>query len=207
MSVVSFANRESGGLVRGKLNAGLVLDKFGAPNFAQYIAGQYYDNANYAAASATLAGAVNRIELSPFAVNRDVAIDRIGFNVTTGVASAQGRALIYAAGADGWAATKVYESGNLNFATSSTFVEDTLSFTFLAGVLYWLGVHNSSTATIRAVPLTSAVSCGLLTTTGTGYITTLRRTVAFGSAPDNFNFVNGDRAIGITPPSVRFRAA
>ncbi len=172
------------------------------------VTGQYIDTQHDCTAHTTLAGAANRIDMTPFIPTRTFSIDRIGVNVTTGVASANVKIVIYSADANGWPDTRLYESGDLSAATSSTFVEATMSQTFTAGTIYWLGVRHSSTATLRAMPLASCLPLGLLSTTAAGPATVIRRTLTYATAATTpWVFTNTDRVAGVAPTSIRMRIA
>lgn len=182
------------------------IDSLNCPHLG-VISGQYHDNSFHGNAPATLIGVANRIQLAPYSPPRNFSIDRIGCGVSTGVAGALFRVVVYASGADGWPSTLLYESGDLSGATA-TFVEATMSLAFSAGLIYWVGVRHSSTCTLRTIALASAINLGLLSNNATAYATVLQRTVAFASAaPSPWNFVNADRVAGVTPPSIRMRAA
>jgi hypothetical protein len=170
------------------------------------VSGQYFDNGFAGAASGTLIGAANRIQLAPYFAPQTFSIDRIGCGVSTAVAASLFKIVIYSANAAGWPDARLYESGDLSGAAAA-FVEATLTFTFNAGVVYWLGVRHSSTCTLRTIPVSSARSLGLLTNNATSYATILQRTLTYATAaPSSWAFVNGDRVANVTPPSIRFRA-
>lgn len=183
------------------------ISNFASPNAGGVITGQYYDNSFQGTNSSTLAGVANRIDLAPYYTSVTLNIDQIGLAVSTAVASAQGKVVIYEAGADGWPDTLLFESGALDFS-STGYKSEALTFTFTSGKIYWIGARHSSTATIRTINVSSSVNLGLISSTAANYATLLRRTVTFAnSAPNPWNFVNGDRVAASTPPSVRFRAA
>ncbi len=180
---------------------------FRSNGFFSSVTGLYYDNSFGGSAATTTAGVAGRIELAPFYVSASKAIDRIGIACTTAVASAQARVVIYTADANGWPDAKVYESTALDCASTGV-KEVTVSFTFEPDTIYWLGVHHSSTAVIRAVPLANAACLGMGASNATGYFTGIRRTVTFASgAPATWTFASGELVVGMLVPSVRFRAA
>lgn len=183
------------------------ISNFASPNAGGVVTGQYYDNSFQGTASSTLAGAANRLDLAPYYTSVPLSIDQIGVAVSTAVAAATGKVVIYSADADGWPDVLLYESGDLDFSTTG-YKSAALTFTFDSGVQYWVGVHHSSTATIRSINVSSAVNLGLTSSSAANYATILRRTVAYAnSAPSPWNFVNRDRVANTTPPSIRFRAA
>ena len=172
-----------------------------------FITGTYVDQALTALAATTLAGAANRIELYPYIPQVSFSINRLGVYVTTGVASAQVKVVIYDADANGYPNALLYESAAMNVATSSTLVEATMSQTFVAGTIYWLGVRHSSTSTLRAIALGASPAFGT-TPTGTAYFTVCRRTLSFATAAtDPWVFTNTDRVAGVAPTSMRMRIA
>lgn len=180
--------------------------RIGSPNAGDYITGRYYDTSLHSTAHGTIAGASNRIDLSPFAPSEDFPIDRIGVNCTTLASSSNVRVLIYEAGANGMPDAKVYESANM--ATTSTGGKEvTLSFTFEAGKIYWVGVHYSAAPTISGIPIASLPNLGLSALNATNFVTVIRRTVTFGSAPSTFAFTTADLTANVVAPSVRFRVA
>lgn len=198
--------------VRGgaaNLNARLgTISNFSSPNAGGVVVGQYYDNSFQGTASATLAGAANRIDLAPYYTSVPLTIDRIGCSVSTGVTGANIKIVIYSSDANGWPDALLYESGDLSAASSGAMAEATLSFSFSSGVQYWVGVRHSSTATLRTINVSSAVNLGLTSSTASNYATILRRTVTFANAaPNPWVFTNSDRVANVTPPSIRFRAA
>ena len=78
-----------------------------------------------------------------------MTVDRLGVYVTTGVAAATGRVVIYGANANNEPDARLFfPADDLNLATSAVFVEHTASFTLKKGVLYYVGFMHGSTATI-----------------------------------------------------------
>lgn len=182
------------------------VSNFVSPNAGGIVAGQYYDNSFHGTASSTLIGAANRIELAPYYTSSSLAIDRIGTVVSTAVAASLIKVVIYSADANGWPDLLLYETGELSAATTGL-KEETLAFTFLSGVQYWVGVRHSATATLRCINVSSAVTLGLTSATSTSYATVLRRTLTFATAATSpWVFTNSDRVANVKPPSIRFRA-
>lgn len=184
------------------------ISNFASPNAGGVIVGQYYDNAFQGTASATLAGAANRVEMAPFYTSQPLRINQIGVAVSTATASALMKCFIYGSDANGWPDDLLYE-GDTNLDVGTTgYKSHTLDFTFDSGRQYWLGRRCSSTGTIRAINTSSAVNLGVNGAAGSNYFTVLRRTITYATAlPANWNFVTGDRVANVGPPSIRMRAA
>lgn len=186
-----------------------LIARMASPFGASAISGQFYDQSFDATGPGTLAGVANRLDLSPFYAPFDLTVDQIGVACSTGVASAVGRCVVYASGTDNWPAARLfYGAADLGFATTG-YKAHTLStpyFTFAANTLYWVGIHQSSTATLRTGSLSGSPNLGVNGSNGTNYFNILRRSVTYASgAPDPWSFVAGDRANGL-PVSIRMRA-
>jgi hypothetical protein len=184
------------------------ISNFASPNAGGIIPGHYYNHAPHAIAGSTIAGTANRCSLVPFYTSAPMSIDQLGINVTTGAAGALGRCAIYGSDANGWPDDLLYEGpSDLSFAATNSFVFHSPSFTFDSGRQYWLGLKQSSTATIRGVAVAGCYNLGLATSNGNSYLTELRRTLPFADPfPSNWNFVTADRVSAITP-DIRMRAA
>jgi hypothetical protein len=192
----------------GAAGADGVIPWIGAP-----VAGRRYPITGLplALAPAVLAGASGRGDLSPWLCTRTITPAALGLQVTTGVASAQVRILVYAADADGWPTTLLWDSGALDAATSNTYRESAASVpTFAKGVLYWLGVLSSSTAATRRVALGAAVQIGGIGATATTatYGSVVRRTgLTFAAPPDPWGFAATQITNGVVPPQILARFA
>lgn len=187
------------------------ISNFASPNAGGVVVGQYYDNSFQGTASATLAGSADRIDLAPYYTSVPITIDQIGVAVSTAVAGALGKIVIYDAGADGWPDALLFEGATgMDFSSTGYKFHDLTStpFAFDKGRIYWVGIRHSSTATLRTINVSSAVNLGLTSNAASNYATVLRRTLAYATAaPANWVFTNSDRTANITPPSIRFRAA
>ena len=184
-----------------------VISNFASPNAGGFVVGQFYDNSFRGAASSTLAGAANRMDLAPFYASAPLKIDQIGAAVSTAVTGALFKIVIYSAGQDGWPDQLLLETADISAAVTG-YAFETVNFTFARGTQYWVGIRQSSTATFRTVNVSSAVNLGLTSSAAANYATILRRTLAYATAaPQTWNFVNSDRVANVTPPSIRFRAA
>ena len=132
------------------------------------------------AATGVLAGAAGRIDLFPFIPRDDITIDRLSVNVTTLIAAAQGKIVLYAADATGRPASLILETGDLDFSTVGL-KEATVAQTLRRGITYWIGIRHSSTAILSAWASTATPDLN-----GGAPVTTarkvLRRTLAYATA-------------------------
>jgi hypothetical protein len=120
----------------------------------------------------------NRLTLVPYIPNVSYTCSNLYINVTTLISGSNARILIYS-DSNYMPTTKLYESANLNCATTGIKTATT-SFTFEAGTTYWLALHSSSTQGI-----TSATTYGAYPTSYSEAIISNQYNVSvtFGSAP------------------------
>jgi hypothetical protein len=164
------------------------ISNFASPNAGGNVAGRFYDQAFHSAAATTIGGVANRIWLSPFYTSQPLTVDQIGIAVTTAIAAALGKCLIYSSDANGWPDALVFSgTPDLDFSTTGYKAHAT-SFTFDSGRQYWLGVWTSSTATIRSINVASLVNLGLTSNTSSVYANSLIRSVPYGAAPNPWVF-------------------
>lgn len=144
-------------------------------------AGTFVTNAVNSTSLTAVAGLAGRLELAPFIPSRTITVNRLSVEVTTGVASAQARVGIYA-DADGIPGELLTGQGSLlDCATTGAKTSDIAGGLVLeAGAKYWLAIHSSSTATLRAIAVGALMPLGL-PETGTGHNTTRRVTAPFAS--------------------------
>ena len=132
------------------------------------------------AATGVLAGAAGRMDLFPFIPRDDITIDRLSVNVTTLIAAALGKIVLYAADATGRPATLILETGDLDFSTVGL-KEATVAQTLRRGITNWIGIRHSSTAILSAWASTATPDLN-----GGAPVTTarkvLRRTLAYATA-------------------------
>ena len=184
-----------------------IIANFASPNAGGYISGQFYDNAFHANASQNIAGAANRVEMSPFFVSENLTIDRLGVAVSTAVAGSLLRCFIYGSNSQGWPDQLLYEGdGDLSGATAA-YVGHTLDFSFNTGIKYWLGARYSANTTVRGIGLGSLSTLGVTTQGGLSYNTKILRAITFANAlPQSWAFEPSDLETGVCP-SIRFRVA
>ena len=163
------------------------------------ISGQVYNQSVGAAAKVTIIGSAGRLDLMPFIPAVDMTIVNLSVECTTLVGASNVRILVYS-NSNGSPNTKLIESPNLDTSTIGIKTY-TVSYTFLAGVTYWVGAHWSSTSALRSISLANLINIGTPAAGGTTNYTLYRLSVAFGSAPATFTGGALTSAIG---PEIRF---
>ena len=147
------------------------------------------------AATGVLAGAAGRIDLFPFIPRDDITVDRLSVNVTTLIAAALGKIVLYAADATSRPAALIAETGDLDFSTVGL-KEVTVAQTLRRGITYWIGIRHSSTAILSAWASTATpdLNCGAPVTTARKV---LRRTLAYATAaPSTWGYLSSETNAG-----------
>ena len=147
------------------------------------------------AATGVLAGAAGRIDLFPFIPRDDITIDRLSVNVTTLIAAALGKIVLYAADGTGRPAAMILETGDLDFSTVGL-KEATVAQILRRGITYWIGIRHSSTAILSAWASTATPDLN-----GGAPVTTarkvLRRTLAYvTAAPGTWGYLSSETNAG-----------
>jgi len=168
-----------------------------------YISGNYFDCGVGGTTRTTNPGILDRVLVMPFVPGQDIAVDRAAIDVTTFIAAAESRIVIYDSdGAGGVPSTRLYDSAEQDCSTTGI-KEVTLAFTFQAGKLYWVGVHNSSTATLRAISVADLRPIGVIGTASGAVYTAYRVQSVFGT--DSPNPFGTPILINVNVPQVKFR--
>ena len=149
------------------------------------VAAQKYNQSIGAAAKVTIPGVASRLDLMPLIPFSNININELSIDCTTAVAGSNARILVYT-NLNGKPDTKLLESPTLSTATVGIKIFTGLGTTLLAGVTYWIGVHWSSTSTLRGIPVANLLNIGTPAAAGTTNYTLYRLSVAFGSAPATY---------------------
>lgn len=168
---------------------------------------RYFDQSLLAVGSSNLVGVAGRIDLVPWVPWYDQTVDRLGVNVTTGVAGALGRVVIYGANANDEPDALLWlPATDLSLATAA-FVEHTQTLSFKKNVLYYIGFFHGSTATISSIQGFVLPNYGFSVSTSTSPGSVIRQTVTYPNAPANFGFIPASHFSASSGPSIRMRAA
>lgn len=143
------------------------------------------------AATTTLAGVANAMDIYPFIPRIDVNVDRLSVNVVTAVASAAATLVLYASNADGRPDALILETGGLSLATAGV-KEATVALSLKKGRQYWIGVRHSAAATLSAWQLYNSPDLDLAAV-AVNPTKILRRSLAFATpAPANWPYLAAD---------------
>ena len=120
-------------------------------NVMKPAAGVFLANSSDCGALGTQAQVANRTVCAAFVPAYDLVIDQLGVSVSTLLAGANNKVVIYASDANGRPTTVIIESGNISAAATGTVFATIASTTLTAGVKYWIGVRSSGTQTLRTL--------------------------------------------------------
>jgi hypothetical protein len=155
-----------------------------------------------ATALTTVAMAADRFEAVPFIPARDLVINQLALEVTTGVAASTFRLGIYADNGATAPGTLLVGTGTLDSAGTGYKTETIASRTLAAGELYWLVAFTSSNPTFRAGAFAGVYTFGA-PASGTALLTAQRGTSAYaGGLPASAPAVTANNA---AIPAIRLR--
>jgi len=163
------------------------------------ITGQTYNQSFGAVAKAAIAGTANRLDLMPFIPAVDITVSSLSVDCSVAVPGSNVRILVYS-NSNGSPNTKLLESVNLS-GNPTGIKTYTVSYTFLAGTIYWVGAHWSSTTTLRGIPVANSINIGTPITASSSIYCVYTLSATFGSAPTTFTGGGLTASIG---PEIRF---
>jgi hypothetical protein len=191
--------------INDRLETGLVTSY---QNFV-YFTGQYYGMETTASSinSNTSLGS-NTMIMTYFTTPIELEIDRIGF-INNATGASNGKCFIYI---DDFETTGnylpsilEYEGTSKDLSVDTTFKEDTMSYTFYPGRVYWIGVLVSALIAIRRLVVGGSPSLG--TSSGTANpANSLSYTHTYASALPTTLTQSSLSVTTPNPPNVRFRA-
>lgn len=112
-----------------------------------------------AAATTVIAGVVNQLNFMPFIPTQTITVAQLQAEVTTLLAASNMKLGVYASAVNGTPAALIVGSADISCATIGVKAfAITGNQVLVAGTLYWLAVHFSSTQSLKALPLASMVS-------------------------------------------------
>ncbi len=134
-----------------------------------------------------------------------VTIDQLVAEVSTAVAASEFHLAIYSSNSDGTPNAAI-ASALANSGATTGNRTPTVSVSLAAGTLYWILVHHSSTATLRAIAVGAAMSLGYPVTANSGPYTALRGTATYASGA-LATLPSLTRTANVPPILVRLRIA
>lgn len=168
-------------------------------------AGVYVTNSIVGGALGTVLQAAGRNTVAPFSPAFDMTIDQVAISVSTASAGTTAKVVIYASDANNRPTTVIAESADISCASTGT-VTATLSASFEAGTLYWIGVRSSGAQTLRsltavALPVLSYTSAATPVAQGV-----LTKTETYANPAASWGYASSQHS-NLTMPLVLMRVA
>lgn len=125
----------------------------------------------------------NELTFNPFRPMNNFNVNEFNIEVTALAAGQNARVVIYS-DLNGKPSSKLYESANIDISTTG-YKTVTMSYSFTAGTLYWIGVQaNGNNGRLRSVLNTnSMLSWSVAATSQNSYSTLIYTSLVFGSLP------------------------
>jgi len=161
--------------------------------------GVFVGNTTNGTALGTQAQVANRTVAAPFVPAFDLVIDQLGVSVSTLLAGANCKVVIYAADSNGRPSTVIVESGNISAAAAATVFATISNTTLAAGTMYWIGVRSSGTQTLRTLGV-GAVPVSAYTNAATPVAqSTLILTETFANAAATWSYASSQHSNALMP--------
>lgn len=179
-------------------------------NSVPYVSGEYYCQIRVPFTVTTVSGGTNSSYGVEFLPSETVTTANIGVYVTTGVAAATAKIAVYATSTTtGVPTSLIYETGDLDVSTSSSYAYEAHTLTFYAGVKYVFVLRNKTNAVAyRAANTTAQHSMGLTTSAASAFYTMFSRTMTYANpATDPYAYTSADRKNGLNEPLIIFSVA
>lgn len=173
------------------------------------IAGEWYSPVRDGTGTGNLTLAADRVEVGPHFFEHATSIDRLAINVQTAAASSNLKIVVYASASNGRPGALLHESASIDSSTTG-WKEVTVSLSFAAGQVVWLGIRSNGTPTILCTNASSDITLGLGTSSGNSHARILRLTgqTFANAAPDPWTTYAASQLVAfVGRPFIIWRAA
>jgi hypothetical protein len=162
-------------------------------------AGMFITNNANATALGTQAQVANRTVIAPFVAAYGVTIDQLGISVSTFLASANCKCVIYDSDSNGRPTTILRETANIDAGTNGTKLAAITSLALTAGKTYWIGVRSSGTQTLRTLAVGALPALDYTSAATPAARQTLIKTETFGDAAGNWTYASSQHSTALMP--------
>jgi hypothetical protein len=193
------------------LGSGDVSVAGGSPNLDGYsqmapAAGLFIANSANATALSTAAQVADRMVIAPFVSAYSMTIDQLGVSVSTLLAGANAKCVIYAADSNGRPTTLLRETPDISAAAAATVFGTITSLTLTAGATYWIGVRTSGTFTLRTLGAAALPALDYTNAATPASRQTLTRTLTYATAANDWTYSSSHHST-VPMPLVLMRIA
>ena len=176
----------------------------GAANFDGYTqmapaATLFVANSANATALGTQAQVANRTIIAPFVPAYTMAIDQLGVSVSTLLAGANAKCVVFDSDSNGRPTTILRETGGISAAAAATVFAAITSLTLTAGKTYWIGVRASGTFTLRTLALGALPALDYTNAATPAARQCLIRTETFANAAGNWTYASSQHSNALMP--------
>lgn len=184
--------------LRTFVTAQAALARMGS-NAMRPAAGKFIGNGLNATALGTQAQVANRTIVGAFTPAQDVPIDQLGVSVSTAVASATLKLVIFAADANGRPTTLLRETATIDAGTTGTKFTAITALTLTAGARYWIGLRSSSTAAVRTLGVGSAPAVTYTSAATPAIESALIRTETYANPAADWTYAASQHSNALVP--------
>jgi hypothetical protein len=193
------------------LGSGDVSVAGGSPNLDGYTqmapaSGLFVANSANATAFSTAAQVADRMVIAPFVAAYSMTIDQLGVSVSTLLAGANAKCVIYAADSNGRPTTLLRETPDISAAAAATVFGTITSITLTAGATYWIGVRTSGTFTLRTLGAAALPALDYTNAATPASRQTLTRTLTYATAANDWTYSSSHHST-VPMPLVLMRIA
>jgi len=172
--------------------------------------GLFFSQADRSIATTSRTPAADTIQLSPICLGYTVEVDEVSVWQSGGIGTPNLRILVYTAGSDNLPASKVAETTDIAAPGLAAAATGTLSYTFSANTLYWVGMYtDNNTATYECIASADMRSLGFASVSAlgsNGIANALQLgSTPLGSAPATWTFASS-QLVRVSMPLIAFRA-
>ena len=156
------------------------------------LADAYVTNGRGAGSDANVASAANRQIISPYIPTYTYTASSLGFRIASGAAAGTtGKVLIFDADADGRPTDLLYQSAPLATNAAAIVLDNSTTFTFSGGKIYWVGVWTSAAPTYTALAIGDCYVLGY-SGASTAPFRSLVRSQAYGGTSTDWTYGTAD---------------
>lgn len=162
--------------------------------------GLFIPNATNASALGTEAQVADRTIIAPFVPAFDTTIDQIGVSVSTLLAGANAKGVIFASDATGRPTTLLQETANISAAAAATvFSAAFTALTLKAGRTYWIGIRASGAFTLRTLAASALPALDYTNAATPVARMTLIRSEAFATPAAAWTYASAQHSTALMP--------
>jgi hypothetical protein len=159
----------------------------------------YLGNSANAVALTTQAQVANRTVIAPYVPAYDMTIDQVGISVSTLLAGANAKVVIFASDSNGRPTTLLRETANLSAAAAATVFASITPLAMTAGTKYWLGIRASGTFTLRTLAVAAIPSLSYTGVANPVAQTALIRTETFANPASDWVYASSQHSNALVP--------